>query len=41
MNPFREDEPRVKVEARIQGMGIELILIAGLVVLLIGVANGL
>ena len=42
MNPFRHNEPKVKVEARSQTVSGELILLIGLVVvLLIGAASGL
>ena len=41
MNPFRKDEPKVKVESRAAGVSVELVLLAGLVVLLIGAVGGL
>lgn len=41
MNPFRHDEPKVKVERRAVSVNLELVLIAGLVVLLIGAVSGL
>lgn len=41
MNPFRKDEPKVKVESRASSVNLELVLIVGLVVLLIGAMSGL
>ena len=41
MNPFRDQEPKVKVESRAAGVSAELVLIVGLVVLLIGAVSGL
>ena len=41
MNPFRNSEPKVKVESRSESVSGELVLLIGLiVVLLIGVASG-
>jgi hypothetical protein len=41
MNPFEKNEPKVKVKTRAASANVELVLIVGLIVLLIGVANGL
>jgi len=41
MNPFHKDEPKVKVATRADSLSVELVLVVGLVVLLIGVASGL
>lgn len=41
MNPYQKDEPKVKVQARAPSMNVELVLIVGLIVLLLGVVNGL
>lgn len=41
MNPFRKDEPKVKVEARTSHVSPELVLISGLIVLLLGAMSGL
>lgn len=41
MKPFRHDEPKVKVESRATSVNVELVLLAGLVVLLIGAISGL
>jgi len=41
MNPFHKNEPKVKVKARTQSVNVELVLIVGLIVLLLGVVNGL
>jgi hypothetical protein len=40
MNPFHKDEPKVKVESRTQSVSVELVLLVGLVVLLIGAMSG-
>lgn len=40
MNPFHKNEPKVKVESRSASVNVELILIVGLVVLLIGAVSG-
>ncbi len=41
MNPYRNDEPKVKVAARSESVSLELKALLGLVVLLIGVCIGL
>jgi hypothetical protein len=41
MNPFQNDEPKVKVASRTQSVSVELVLVVGLVVLLIGTMSGL
>lgn len=41
MNPFNKDEPKVKVETRSSAVNLELVLISGLIVLLLGVMSGL
>lgn len=41
MNPFHKDEPKVKVESRAVSVNLELVLLVGLVVLLIGAMSGL
>lgn len=41
MNPFHKDEPKVKVEPRASSANVELVLIVGLIVLLLGVLSGL
>lgn len=41
MNPLQKNEPRVKVKARAARANAEVILVVGLVVLLLGVVNGL
>lgn len=41
MNPFEKDEPKVKVKTHAPRMNVELVLIVGLIVLLLGVVNGL
>lgn len=40
MNPFRDNEPKVKVQSRTTAVSVELVLIVGLVVLLIGAVSG-
>ena len=41
MTPFNKDEPKVRVESRTTSVNIELVLISGLIVLLLGVMSGL
>ena len=41
MNPFHKDEPKVKVKTRVPSTNVELVLLVGLVVLLIGAMSGL
>lgn len=41
MNPFENNEPKVKVQTRAQHVNVELVLVVGLIILLLGVANGL
>ncbi len=41
MNPFHKGEPKVKVEARAKRVTLDLVLIAGLIVLLLLVVSGL
>ena len=41
MNPFEKNEPKVKVKSRAASTSVELVLIVGLIVLLLGVVNGL
>ncbi|WP_377886420.1 hypothetical protein [Algimonas porphyrae] len=40
MNPFRDHEPKAKVESRTTTASVELVLIVGLVVLLIVAMSG-
>jgi hypothetical protein len=41
MNPFDENEPKVKIKTRVNDAPVELVILVGLVVLLLGVVNGL
>lgn len=41
MNPFEKNAPKVKVKTRASHANVELVLIVGLIVLLLGVLNGL
>ncbi len=41
MDPRRQSEPNVKVAARTNSVSVELVLVLGLVVLLIGASIGL
>jgi hypothetical protein len=41
MNPFDKNEPKVKVKTRVNTAPVELVILVGLVVLLLGVVNGL
>jgi hypothetical protein len=41
MNPFDKNEPKVKVQTRANTVSVELVILVGLVVLLLGVVNGL
>lgn len=41
MNPFDKNEPQVKVKTRAKSAPVELVILVGLIVLLLGVVNGL